>query len=57
MKIGDIALKRGDIYINAYGQEVEIREVNQDEIVFIWKYQDSVDVMDRYDFAISFKKV
>lgn len=40
----------GQKFYNAYGQEVEVVEVSDVEVVFYYIAQDSVDVMDIEDF-------
>ncbi len=45
----------GQKFYNSYGQEVEVVEVNDSEVVFYYVAQDSVDVMDIEDFKRYFR--
>lgn len=54
---GTIQFDIGDVAVNAYSQEVEVMEVENDEIVFKWLHQDSIDVLSTDEFIRYFKKV
>ena len=45
-----IPFEIGDIAVNAYNQKVRIDDICNDEVVFVWLYQDSVEVVSIDEF-------
>jgi hypothetical protein len=52
-----IPFDNGDYAINIYGQDVKIIDIANDEVVFIWLYDGSADVMSVDEFDEHFDPI